>query len=303
MKRKLFLPITVVSIIFITINFSCKTDVKRDTQNEIDTQALSDSLLASDENHVFYSFPSSQEMFSFIKKDADLVYRTDLVNPTENISKYIDSKSKTLALGVYLADLSYMTLFNKTSTAYDYIDIITNLSNDLRINLPFQDSILERIKNNLNNPDSLIIISDQYSLKIIDYLLQNNKDKILANITSASYIEGLYIAVNLVEEYSDDNEVIQRIVEQKHSFTNLIKYANKYHTDENTKVAIELLNDIYDMFKKFPETQESESKIERVGNNKMVLKGGKKIQISENEFNELKAKVIEVRTKIIEYNF
>ncbi|MCB2196013.1 MAG: hypothetical protein KQH79_09130 [Bacteroidetes bacterium] len=303
MKRKLFLPITIVSIIFVAINFSCKTDVKKDTNDKIDTQALSDSLLASDENHVFYSFPSSQEMFSFIKKDANLVYRTDLVNPLENITKYIDSKSKTLALGVYLADLSYMTLFNKTNAAYDYIDVITRLSSDLRINLPFQDSILERIKNNLNNPDSLIIISDQYSSKIVDYLLQNNKDKILANITSASYIEGLYIAVNLVSEYSDNNEVVQRIVEQKHSFTNLIKYANKYHTDVNTKVAIELLNEIYDVFKKFPETQESESKIERVGDNKMVLKGGKKIQISENEFNELKTKVIEVRTKIIEYNF
>jgi hypothetical protein len=303
MKRKLFLPVALVSIVIMAINFSCKTEVKKDTDNKIDTQALSDSLLTSDENHVFYSFPSSQEMFSFIKKDAELVYRTDLVNPLENITNYIDSKSKTLALGVYLADLSYMTLFNKTNSAYDYIDVITNLSSDLRINLPFQDSILERIKNNLNNPDSLILISDQYSSKIVDYLLQNNKDKILANITSASYIEGLYIAVNLVGEYSDDNEVVQRIVEQKHSFTNLIKYANKYHTDENTKVAIELLNEIYAVFEKFPEKQESESKIERVGDNKMVLKGGKKILISENEFNELKAKVIEVRTKIIEYNF
>lgn len=303
MKRKLFLPVALVSIVIMAINFSCKTDVKKDTDNKIDTQALSDSLLASDENHVFYSFPSSQEMFSFIKRDAELVYRTDLVNPLENISKYIDSKSKTFALGVYLADLSYMTLFNKTSGAYDYIDIITKLSGDLRINLPFQNNILERIKNNLNNPDSLVLISDQYSSKIVDYLLQNNKDKILANITSASYIEGLYIAVNLVGKYSDDNEVIRRIVEQKHSFTNLIKYANKYHTDDNTKVAIELLNEIYDVFKKFPEKQESESKIERVGDNKMVLTGGKKIQISEKEFYELKAKVIEVRTKIVEYNF
>lgn len=302
MKRKLLLPIAIVSMVFISLT-SCKSDIKKDTDDNINTQALSDSLLASDENYVFYSFPSSQEMFSFIKKDAKLVYRTDLVNPPENITKYIDSKSKTLALGIYLADLSYMTLFNKTSSAYDYIDLITRLSNDLRINLPFQDSILERIKNNLNNPDSLIFISDQYSSKIVDYLLQNNKDKLLANITSASYIEGLYIALNLAGEYSEDNGVIRRIVEQKHSFTNLIRYANKYHTDENTKVAIGLLNEIYNIFEKFAETQESESKIERVGDNKMVLTGGKKIVISETEFYELKEKVIEVRTKIIEYNF
>lgn len=302
MKRNSFLTIAVISILIGILNFSCKTDVKKDKTDDIDSQAISDSLLVNDENLVFYSFPSSQEMFSFIKKDAKLIFRTDLVNPTENLSKYIDTKSKTFALGIYLTDLSYMTLFNKTSDAYQYIDVITRLSNDLRISLPFQEDFLNRIKNNLNNEDSLIYISDQYSSKIVDYLLQNNKDKTLSNITTASYIEGLYIALNLVETYSNDNQVIQRIIEQKHSFTNLIKYANKYHNDANTKVALELLNDIYKSFEKFSEKQDEEVSMERVADNRMILKGGKKLIISEQEYNELKSKVIEIRQKIVENN-
>lgn len=300
MKKNYSLAILIVSLIIGLVNTSCKTEVKKDATNDIDSKAISDSLLSSDEDLIFYSFPSSQEMFSFIKKDANLVFRTDLVNPTGNISKYIDTKSKTLALGVYLADLSYMTLFNKTNNAYEYIDVITSLSNDLRINLPFQNSFLERIKNNLNNEDSLVIISDQYSSKIVDYLLQNNKDKVLANITAASYIEGLYLALNLVENYSKNNPVVHRIVEQKHSFTNLIKYANKYHYDANTKTSIELLNKIYEVFEKFSEVEDSKSTIERGDDNKMVLKGGKKMVISEKEYNELKIRVIEVRNKIVE---
>jgi len=302
MKKHFFTTIILFSVIFSSVLISCKTEVKEGT-DEINSQAISDSLLASDEELVFYSFPSSQEMFSFIKKDAELVYRTDLVNPTENLSKYIDTKAKTLALGIYLADLSYMTLFNKTSSAYEYIDVITNLSNELRINIPFQEKFLQRIKNNLNNEDSLIYISDEYSSKIVDYLLQNNKDKVLANITSASYIEGLFIALNLVETYSEDNPVIQRIVEQKLSFTNLIKYANKYHSDANTQVAIDLLNSIYEVFEKFTVVEEAESTLERGEDNKMVLKGGKKIVISEEEYNELKKVVTEIRNKIVDNNF
>ena len=300
MKKISNLALILASIIIGITSYSCKTDVKKDT-DEIDSQALSDSLLKSDEDLIFYSFPSSQEMFSFIQKDAKLVYRTDLVNPIDNVSKYIDSRSKTLALGVYLADLSYMTLFNKTTNAYNYIDVITKLSNDLRINIPFQDDFLNRIKENLSNEDSLIKISDQYSTKVIDYLLQNNKDKILANITAASYIEGLYIAVHLAGDYADENGVIQRIIEQKRSFTNLIKYANKYHTDENTKIAIQLLNTIYEKFEKFSETEQSETTLERGDDNKMVLKGGKKIVISEEEYKQLKTTVIEVRNQIVEY--
>jgi hypothetical protein len=302
MKKQSFYPILAILIFFGSLSLSCKSNVEKDDTTDIDSQAITDSLLASNESLVFYSFPSSQEMFSFIKKDAELVYRTDLVNSTDNLSKYIDTRSKNLALGIYLADLSYMTLFNKTSNSYDYLDVITKLSNDLRINLPFQKSFIERIKNNLSNEDSLANISDEYSTKIVDFLLQNNKDKILANITSASYIEGLYIALNLVEGYSDDNIVIRRIVEQKHSFTNLIKYAKKYHYDENTNTAIDLLTQIYNVFEKFDVIEESKSTIERDENNRMVLKGGKKIIISENEYNELKQIVTEVRNKIIENN-
>lgn len=309
MKRNSFLSVLIVSIIIGLLNFSCKSDGEKDTTDDIDAQAISDSLLAIsdsllviDEDMVFYSFPSSQEMFSYIKKDAELVFRTDLVNPTENLSKYIDTKSKTLALGIYLADLSYMTLFNKTSSTYEYIDVITQLSNDLRINLPFKEDFLNRIKNNLNNEDSIVFISDQYSTEIVDYLLQNNKDKTLANIISASYIEGLYIAFNLVN-YSDDNPVIRRIIEQKYSFTNLIKFANKYHYDSNTKSTINLLNNIYEIFEKFSEIEESESTLERVNDNKMVLKGGKKLIISEQEFNELKLIITDVRNKIVYNNF
>jgi hypothetical protein len=302
MKKKSIISILIICVFLGSLSISCKSTVDKEESTEIDSQAISDSLLTSDDDLVFYSFPSSQEMFSFIKKDVELVYRTDLVNSTDNISKYIDTKSKNLVLGVYLADLSYMTLFNKTSSAYEYIDVITRLSNDLRINLPFQDQFLERIKNNLSNEDSLAEISDQYSNKIVDYLLQNNKDKILANITAASYIEGLYLALNLVGEYSDDNLVIKRIVEQKHSFTNLIKYAKKYYYDENTNTAINLLTQIYNVFEKFQVIEETKTTVERDANNRMVLKGGKKIVISENEYNELKQIVSDVRNKIIENN-
>lgn len=302
MKKKSIISILLMSIIIGSLSISCKTTVENDESSEIDSQAITDSLLSSDDDLVFYSFPSSQEMFTFIKKDVELVYRTDLVSSPDNLSKYIDTRSKNLALGIYLADLSYMTLFNKTSVAYDYIEVITHLSNDLRINLPFQEQFLTRIKNNLSNEDSLVEISDQYSNKIVDYLLQNNKDKILANITSASYIEGLYLALNLVGDYSDDNLVIKRIVEQKHSFTNLIKYAKKYHYDENTNKAIDLLTQIYNVFEKFNVIEENETTIERDENNRMVLKGGRKIVISKNEYNELKQVVTEVRNKIVENN-
>jgi len=299
MKKKSIIPILLICVFLGSISVSCKSTPEKEESSEIDSKAISDSLLSSSENLVFYSFPSSQEMFNFIRKDAELVYRTDLVNPTDNLSNYIDTRSKNLALGIYLADLSYMTLFNKTSSAYEYIDVITRLSNDLRISIPFQDQFLTRIKNNLSNEDSLAEISDQYSNKIVDYLLQNNKDKILANITSASYIEGLYLALNLVGEYTENNVVIKRIVEQKHSFTNLIKYAKKYYYDENTNAAIDLLTQIYNVFEKFQVIEEAKTTVERDENNRMVIKGGKKIVITENEYNELKQVVTDVRNKII----
>jgi hypothetical protein len=251
----------------------------------------------SEKKPVYYRFPSAKEMLSYLKTD-DLVYRTDLMNPVNNLEKYHDTRSKTLNLGVYLADLSYMILFEKTQQVESYFNAIFNLSADLRINAPHEERLLQKISENMHNPDSLIEIADKYHTDIIDYLLNTGKEKTLAVISTGSYIEGLYIATHLISEYNKHKSTVRKIVDQKHAFQNLTKFAQDFSEDLNTQYSLEYLTKINQHFRDFPVIDEK-TEIKRANDSTLVLEGGDKIEMTEEHFQNLKDQVTQIRNQII----
>ena len=80
---------------------------KTATSNDsIKTSIKDNSYLES----VYYRFPTPNEIFGFINNEK-LKFDQSLLNKSENSEKYIDSKTQTIALGLYVSDLAYITLF------------------------------------------------------------------------------------------------------------------------------------------------------------------------------------------------
>ena len=276
---------------------SCKpSDKKEEKSTGFQTESVQpkDSLK---DRPVYYRFPSAKEMLSYLKTE-DLRYRTDLVNQVEHLERYHSTRAKALNLGVYLADLSYMILFEKTQEIKEYFNVIFNLSAELRINAPHEERLLEKISDNVHNPDSLIQIADQYHTDIIDYLLNTGKEKTLAVISTGSYIEGLYIGTHLIADYNSHESAIKKIVDQKHAFKNLTKFANDFSADLNTKYSIDYLQRINKYFEKFPVIEE-EINVKRENDNTIVFEGGDSIKITKEHFENLKAEVTQIRQEII----
>lgn len=288
----------IISIILISTK-SCKSDKDRQEDNNIgfqNKQDFQDSLLQL--KKTYYQFPSGNEMFNFIKRDESLDFIAGIVNPVENYSQYIDTKSKTLNLGVYLTDLTYLTLYKEIGKASDYLETIHKLYSDLRIDVPFSEHFVRRIKNNLNNEDSLIYLSEKYSDSFYHYMLSNNKDHILATVMAGSYIEGLYIALNLVDGYQKKSSVIQKIADQKYTFENLYFSLNENKDDLNVNHAMNYLQQILSILNKI-ETIDEPVKTSRNKDNKLVINGGKRLEITEKQFKELKHLVNQLREEII----
>ncbi|MGM0497940.1 MAG: hypothetical protein ACQESJ_08485 [Bacteroidota bacterium] len=249
------------------------------------------------ESKVYYRFPSAKEMLSYLKTE-DLRYRTDLINSVKNVEKYYSTRAKSLNLGVYLADLSYMILFGKTQEIKEYFNAIFNLSADLRINAPHEERLLEKISNNLHNPDSLVQIADQYHTEIINYLLKTGKEKTLAVISTGSYVEGLYIASHLVSDYNSQELAVKKIVNQKHAFKNLTQFAKDYSKDLNTRYSIDYLERINKHFEEFPIIEE-ETEVKRENDSTIMLDGGDSLKITKERFEKLKKEVNQIREEII----
>ncbi len=79
---------------------------------------------------IFYTIPAPMEMASLIQSSgAD--FDTDVLNPVDRVNTYMTRKQKALNLGVYGADLSYTTMFERSKESLYYLSAVRQLADQL----------------------------------------------------------------------------------------------------------------------------------------------------------------------------
>lgn len=245
----------------------------------------------------FYQIPSPEELFAFVQ-DGELTYKEYLQNSIENASKYTDVKSKELNFGIYIADLAYAAAFNRYQESLKNIESVRKMSEDIGIASVFDEALNDRIQHVFEHPDSLLNVTNSSYYKIVSYLEENERGKTLALIAAGGWLESLYIFTNLVENYSPDNNTIQRIADQKLTFENLILYLKKHQSDSNVKSTIENLSGVRDAFAQLEVVKLDPSEVKNKSNNVIIVGGGKRINITEEQFKKLKEEITIARNNI-----
>ena len=262
-----------------------------------DEDSSSYAQLESQIKKVYYRFPSPDEMFSVIRS-AGLQFDNTILLPAKTADQYLDSKSQALALGVYVADLGYITLFERYKESTDYLQVIHSLSDELRISSAFDKNLADRIEKNIRNIDSLSAISEDALTDLTNYLVRNDKENTFAIISLGGFIEFLYLSLNLVEDYNQDNPTIQRIVDQKMAFDNLMNYSYEYSDDPNVSSILEIVEPLFEFFKNITVVK-IKTTVSKSEDGRIIVGGGDKYKISEEEFYELRQIVMQIRNKII----
>ena len=254
------------------------------------------------EDHMFYQVPTPNELFAVLK-NAEVAYNRENLNDISNVNKYETKASKALNFGVYTADLAYITSLGQMDDASKFFETIRNLSKDLEIENAVDEVILKRLQSNLenSNADSLFYLSNETYYNAYSYLEENDRRDVLAMIVVGGWIEGLNIILNL-EPYSDGSEVCQRIADQKLTLENLMIFTSTIENDQLSEIVGEL-SAIEEVFNS--EIIEEESEATEFTSNEsedgvMIFGGGVSSSISEEQFNELKSIVLDLRTSIIE---
>ncbi len=196
---------------------------------------------------IFYSVPSPAETADMFKK-AGLEYNKDILNPYNNVSKYATQFSKAVNLGVYGADLSYANIFEQTQESMLYMNCAKKLADELSVSGAFDAATMERFEENINNKDSLLsLISDTYWI-IDDYLKENDQEETAALIIVGGWVEGLYLGAAMLTENMTNQELMQRIAEQKYSFENVMGLLNSFENNDNINKIKELMKPLEDAF-------------------------------------------------------
>ncbi|MGD9978568.1 MAG: hypothetical protein AB7S54_11630 [Bacteroidales bacterium] len=290
-----------LGVILIFLVGACNSDRGKDDSLQVTSDELTpDSTVAEgiqSVKQIFYSLPSPLET-ALILKRSGARYNEEILNPVGNVSRYNTSKSMALNLGIYSTDLSYASLFDQTQATIKFMTASKKMAENLGILNAIDNSVIQRLEENVNNRDVIMETISETFLNTSSILEEDDRIAIGSIILVGGWIEGLYIATSLVEDVqSTDNELVDRIVDQKFSLGTVLNLLNQ--SIENADIK-DIYSDIVELQKIYEEIQISASKVEVLQNGKSkvaTLSSKNVVSVSPAVFSKLKEKVKELRSK------
>ncbi len=221
----------ILLVVFINLFSACKNkkheqkeqgqkqEIKNDT-------SLGPTVLFKFKNKIF-GIPSPVLVSEVVKK-MDLPYEASLINPVENANLYISTFKKAINLGIYSADLGYLTIYKQNNLLTDYYKVVKQLAEKLDLLNVINQVTIDRLEQNDENPDSLLYLISTAFRDIDVYLNENDLQKIGALILAGGWVESEYLLTQLYKKHPS-KELIQKIGEQKSPLANLLHILEPYY--------------------------------------------------------------------------
>lgn len=244
-----------------------------------------------------FSIPSPLQTAMLIQKTGSQ-YDKGILNTKENMNQYATDFSKALNLGIYGADLGYVTMYNKTQDALSYLSAVKKLSDDLGLSGAFDTQTMERFNKNITNKDSMMMLVG-LAYRAGDAFLKNNKrNDISGLILAGGWLESLNFAI-AVNKTKENEEVKRRIADQKQALASIIKLLGQYEaqTDYAPLLSdLKELNKVYETleFKYVYEMPETD-----VAARMTTINSHTDVSISKEQIDQIAAQVESIRKKIV----
>jgi len=245
---------------------------------------------------VFFLCPSPAEMLGDIDINK-FDYQSWFLNPKDNADTYLDMKTQTLNLGIYITDLAYNALFGRHQETLDYFETVQTLSEKIRVTGAINDEMIRRVKDNAVNLDSLFAISNEAFMNMVSYCEKNSRSNTISLLSIGAFIESLYLAINMAAEFQETDQLINHLAEQKYALDNLVSFAETMPDDKSVSGLLVDMKPIRDIYEQL-QTEGGQTVVKKDSTNKLVVSGGKKIVLSEKDFLRLKQETGKIRNKI-----
>ena len=222
----------VITLLGVLALWSCGPKSKDDTKSDEFKQA--EESLKDQIQDVVYNLPSPHEI-PYLLQATGAEFNQSLINDRKKADSYSSRTDKAaLNLGVYASDIAYLSSYDKTQEAIDYLNAVKGLADNLGVIGSFDAELLKRFEANISNKDSLASLIDGSVQKTSSYLKDDNRNKLAAMMLTGSFVEGLYISTGLIKSYPrnllpDDQRnlvltpLMRVILEQAKSVDELVK--------------------------------------------------------------------------------
>ncbi len=246
-----------------------------------------------------FSIPSPVQTASLIQSSG-AAYNKDLLNPVANQEKYITESSKALNLGIYGADLGYVTLYNNSTDATKYLTSVFNLAKKLDVTAAFDESTMKRFNDNITVKDSLLALVGIAYRQSDAYLKQGDRQNVSTLILAGGWIESLFFACD-VNKQKESTPIKERIAEQKQSLNSIIKILSDdmYKADTEVTSLVASLTDLAKVYDKIEYKYVYEAPTTDANAKTTTLNSKTSITITKEQVAEITAKIEAIRNKIV----
>jgi len=229
-----------------------------------------------------YPIPTSYRVTEMLQEaNANFVF--NITNDPKNVSNYIAVWQKAMNLGIYGADLSYSSTYNRQDETIQFMDVSRTLVDDLNINTAFNQRMAGRLEANLENKDSLILIITESFWDTYQHLNRNGEEKTSLLVIAGSVIEGLHITSQLIISSEYNETLLQVFANQKDEVKKLVEIMDAHAEDENVNKVLPTLRYI-DLF------------FDQLGGD---VPTGEEIKINRAQFEDIYNSVSDMRTTVV----
>jgi len=232
------LPILILSFTGLT---SCKNRAAGKLQKKVEMEQVKTIENQIEAN--VYPLPSSAAVIKMLT-ELEVGYMIGISNPVENTKKYFSSTKRAINLGVYGADLSYVTLYNIQQEVINYLNAIRSLSNELNMSKIYNEELYEKIKVNIDNKDELVKILTEAFNNTYSYLSENDQQSLALLVVGGAWVEGMFLTTHVSEAAYQVAGISGVLLEQKKSFELFLEIIQPYANDPSVSDFVKLMDPV-----------------------------------------------------------
>ncbi|MBL7890403.1 MAG: hypothetical protein JNL24_12680 [Bacteroidia bacterium] len=248
-------------------------------------------------NGEIFSIPSPIQT-AFLIKNSGATYSKEVLNPANKSSQYSTNFSKALNLGIYGADLGYVTIYDQTQDAIGYLNAAKKLADELGVSGAFDAQTIDRFQKNLGNKDSMLVLVGVAYRSSDSYLKNNDRNDVSGLVLAGGWLESLYFATN-VYKTKPNEDVKRRIAEQKSSLQSLIKLLTQYYSQPEYTEFIDNLNDLSTVFDGVEFKYTYEKPTTDAEKKMTTINSKSEVNITPEQIESISQKVKSIRTAIV----
>lgn len=297
---KLGIKVIAIGLVSFLI-FSCKGSDDSTTVENSDDLEDTDTVkaVALNVGGELFSLPSPIQTALLIQKSG-VSYDKSMLNAGNKNDQYTSDFSKALNLGIYGADLGYVTMYNQTQDALSYLGAVKQLADKLGVSAAFDQQTMKRINDNISNKDSLLsLVSVAYRASDA-YLKTNKRTEVSSLILTGGWVESMHFSIAAYTK-KPTNEIKYRIAEQKQALGSIIKLINSKNLPEGNTLLkqLEELAKVYEgVTTKYQFVEPTTNEAKKI----TYINSTTEINITKEQLNKIAELILGIRQSIVNAN-